>query len=175
MQKVSWEYGAPIDVELIRAFERDFGRTLPETYVEIARAHDSAIAVPGGIPFSDPDRDCGWNVIGIGQLYSYVEEWSGTPVIRWINRRFAEVTRDYIVFSDCNVYQLAFDFGARELDPPIVLFTYDRSLSGRWCIPVAHSFVDLLARVRAEGDRSAPTNLIPFTPGTERIGKGRFD
>ncbi len=171
MGGIEWLYGAPVDVALIRAFEAEFDIRLPEAYVRVAAEQDGAICEPGAVPFASSRRAEGFDDLGIGQLISHAAEEGGMSRMRRINHRLRQVTRDFVMLSEAgNGWEFAFDYGAGS-EPSVVLFTYDATLSGEDCIPVASSFEDLLDRAAAYAE-GRPVEVMPFVRG-ERIGEGR--
>lgn len=145
MIQVEWRYGAEIPPHHIDAFETEFGVQLPPSFKEVARQHNGAIPFPDGVAFPRPNAPGGRDVLGLGELFSFVPGDDGVSPISEINRRYREAYPGFIVFSEAgNGWHFAFEYQPGKDEHPVVLFLFEH-MSTSGCLEVAHSFDDLVA------------------------------
>lgn len=155
---VEWRYGAEIPPHHIEAFEAEFAVQLPPSFKEVARQHNGAIPFPDGVPFPHPNAPGGRDVLGLGELFSFVPDEDGVSPIAEINRRYRDAYPGFIVFSEAgNGWHFAFEYQPGKEEHSVVLFLFDH-MATSGCIEVAHSFDELVEGLVAadEGELSAP-------------------
>jgi hypothetical protein len=145
MVQVEWRYGGEIPSHHIEAFEAEFGVQLPPSFKEVARLHNGAIPFPGGVAYPRPGTSSGRDVLGLGELFSFVPNEDGVSPISEINHRYREAYPGFIVFSEAgNGWHFAFEYQPGKDEHPVVLFLFEH-MSTSGCLEVAHSFDDLVA------------------------------
>jgi hypothetical protein len=148
-------YGKPIAASSIEAFEAEFGVVLPPRLREIALHNDGGMVDPDGVAFPHPGYEDGFDVLGLGEFYSFEDGSEAPPAFR-VNRRYREAYPGFIVFSQAgNGWDFALAYGQGREDPEIVLFTSDARLTTSGCIKVADSFDDLLENLIRPDERPA--------------------
>ncbi|MHC2109364.1 SMI1/KNR4 family protein [Methylobacterium sp. CM6246] len=160
MSDVEWRYGGEISPHHIEAFEAEFAVQLPDSFEEVARQYNGAIPFPGSVEFPHPYSPRGRDVIGLGELFSFVPDEDGISPIAEINHRYHEAYPGYIVFSEAgNGWHFAFEYRPGKEGRSVVLFLFE-NMSTSGCLEVAHSFDELVAGfVTGDDDEDEPSVL----------------